>query len=234
MSNTGDWQQYKDQLSSDPEISEDESWRIKRLGNVTASQFATFVKQDKAGGYILSQGEMAKNLIYKIAWERLVLSHNLGDALERLEVDSKSIQHGNMYEGAAVKRYEEFTGIEIDYINRYNAYTEDIGGTPDGYVNKDGLVEVKVPYNGGNHLRHFLTHEMYNKDHLIQVQGYLMITKRKWCDYVTYDADMPKGLDIAVTRIDRDEIIIKGIELVIDKVVNELNKITATLKGLKS
>jgi len=232
MSNLEDYNKLKEQLSQDNEMSEEDNWRIKRLGNVTASMFHTFVKQKKDGNYFLSDGDTAKNLIYKIAWERLVISNNMVDALDRLDIDSKSIAHGNMYEGAAVKRYEDVKKIEVDYTNKYNAYTEDIGGTPDGYIGKDGLIEIKCPYNGGNHLRHYLTGEMYNKDHVIQVQGYLMITKRKWCDYITYDPDMPEGLDIAVTRIERDELIIKGIELVIKQVVDELSKITAMLKEL--
>jgi len=204
---------------------QEDAWQMQRLGNVTASQFATFVKSDKKGGYILSNSETAKNLIYKIAWERLVVDNNMVDALERLDIDAKSIQHGNMYEGAAVTRYQETTGREVDYTNKYNAYTEDIGGTPDGYIGKDGLIEIKCPWNGGNHLRTLLTGEVYNKDHIIQVQGYLMITGRKWCDYVTYDPDMPEGLDVSVTRIESDALIIKGIELVIKEVAEKINLI---------
>lgn len=211
-------------------LQQQEEWKMKRLGKVTASQFATFVKSDKKGGYVLSDSETAKNLIYKIAWERLAVQNNMTNALERLDIDSRATEHGNIYEGAAVLRYQKVTGNEVEYVNRYNAYTEDVGGTPDGYVGKDGLIEIKCPFNGGNHLRTLLTGEIYNKDYMYQIQGYLMITGRKWCDFITYDPDMPEGLDISINRIERNEIIINGIDMVIKRVVEELEVIKSKIK----
>lgn len=207
-----------------------EQWQKDRMGKITASMFADFVKKDKQGNYFLSDSETAKNLIYKIAWERLVLNGDFANALNRLGVSSQATEHGNMYEGAAVLRYEKFTGRTVEYINRYNAYNDSVGGTPDGYIGEDGIIEVKCPYNGGNHLRTLLTGEMYNKDYGYQIQGYLMITGRKWCDFVTYDPDMPEGLDISVNRIDRDEDIIEGIKLVIGEAVEKLKEIINQIK----
>lgn len=211
-------------------LEQEQEWKMRRLGKITASQFAHFVKTDKNGGYILSNSDTAKNLIYRIAWERIASQNNITNALERLNIDSRATEHGNIYEGAAVLRYESVSGNKVEYVNRYNAYNDDVGGTPDGYVGDDGLIEIKVPFNGGNHLRTLLTGEIYNKDYMYQIQGYLMITGRQWCDFITYDPDMPEGLDISINRIERNEVIINGIDMVIKRVVEELEVIKSKIK----
>lgn len=203
----------------------EEDWKKDRAGAITASNFATFVKKDKQGNYMLSNSETAKNLIYKIAWERLVIDNAFEEAYNRVNASSASIEHGNMYEGAAVLRYEEFTGNTVQYVNQYIEVEERIGGTPDGYIGKDGLIEIKCPWNGGNHLRTLLTGEVYNKDYYIQIQGYLWITGRKWCDFVTYDPDLPEAINISVTRVERHEPTIEGIKLVIRQVRDQLKSI---------
>ena len=52
-----------------------------------------------------------------------------------------------------------------------------------------------------------------------------MITGRKWCDFVTYDPDLIETLQLSVNRIERDEDIIAGIRLVLDQVVERIQKI---------
>ena len=201
---------------------EDLTWLRKRAGKVTASQFAEFIKKAKDGGYELSKGKVAEDLIYKIAWERFVINGNLADAFNRVSITSKATEHGIENEGAAVYRYQEVTGVKVDYVNRFVQSGEWIGGTPDGYIGEDGIIEVKCPFNGGNHLKTLLTKEVYNPDYIYQIQGYLWLTGRKWCDFITFDPDMPQPLDIAIIRIERDEKIIEALQTVINEVVNKI------------
>jgi hypothetical protein len=204
---------------------EDIEWLKKRAGKITASNFATFIKKDKSGGYKLSDGKVAEDLIYKIAWERFVINGNIADGFERVGISSKATSHGIENEGAAVYRYQQVTGIKVDYVNRFVQIGEWIGGTPDGYVGEDGIIEVKCPFNGGNHLRSLLTKEVYNPDYIFQIQGYLWLTKRKWCDFISYDPDMPEGLDIAIIRVERDEQVIEALQIVISQVVERIREL---------
>ena len=221
---TVDNDEFEDIVTLEEDKDED-CWKKERVGKITGSNFAKLVVTDKKGGHRLSDSKVAKDLIYKIAWERLLLDGNLADGLNRLNISSKATQHGNDYEGQAILRYMEETGLDVVTNQRYKQYDDQIGGTPDGYIGKEGLIEVKCPYNGGNHLQTFLKGEIYNREHIYQVQGYLMITGRKWCDFVTYDPDMPRGLDISITRIERDEKIIKGIQCVLNEVKEKLKEI---------
>ncbi len=202
-------------------------WKTQRLGNITGSTFGTLVVKDKKGGYTLSTSKTAENLIYKIAWERLLKSGNVSNGLGRLDINSREVNHGSDWESVARDLYSKRFQVEVQSENKFHQLDEWIGGTPDGFVGEDGIVEIKCPYNGGNHLKSMLTGEIYNTDYLYQIQGYLWITGRKWCDFITYDPDLIDELQLNVIRVDRDEEIIEGIaqvmELVKDKIQQILN-----------
>lgn len=197
-----------------------------RLGRVTGSEFGKLVVKSKdRKGYILSTGKAAKDLIYKVAWERLLKAGNISNGLGRLNVSSKPMEHGEDYEGEAILKYMEVTGLEVDYHQKFIELDDFIGGTPDGYIGQDGLIEVKCPWNGGNHLESMLTGEIYNQDYVYQIQGYLWITGRKWCDFVTYDPDLTDKLQINIIRVERDETIIQGIREVMEQVKEKIKEI---------
>ena len=217
---------YLESVSNEvPNDSERKEWLKERLGNVTGSNFGKLVKKNKDGSFFLSKGQVAKNLIYKIAWERLLKNGNVSEGLGRLEINSKILDHGLTFEGDAIKLYSQRTGNEVNQFQKFMQYSEMVGGTPDGLIGEEGLIEVKCPWSGGNHLQTLLEGVPYNDEYLYQMQGYMMITGRKWCDFVTYDPDLIDELQLSVTRIERDEEIIQGIKLVIDEVVFKIKEI---------
>lgn len=211
-----------------PQIENEEisDWQISRLGMITGSNFGKLVVKSKdRKSYTLSTGSTADGLIYKIAWERLLKSGNISNGLGRVNVSSKEMEHGNDYEGQAIMKYSELTGNEVVYTQSFVSYDDWIGGTPDGFIGDDGIIEVKCPWNGGNHLKSLLTGEIYNSDYLYQIQGYLWITGRKWCDFVTYDPDLIDGLQMNIIRIQRDEEMIEGIQSVMELVKEKIQEI---------
>ena len=205
---------------------EESDWKKDRLGMITGSNFGKLiVKSRDKKRYVLSSGATATNLIYKIAWERLLKDGNISNGLGRLDVSSKAMQHGNDFEGQAILKYMEVTGLKVDYAQRFIKLDDFIGGTPDGFIGDDGLIEVKCPFNGGNHLKSLLTNEIYNPEYLYQIQGYLWVTNRKWCDFVTYDPDLIEGLQINIIRVERDHQLIEAIKLIMGEVKEKLTEI---------
>ena len=73
------------------------------------------------------------------------------------------------------------------------------GASPDGLVGDDGLLEFKCPM-AGKHLTYLFRDEV-PKDYVLQVQGQLWVTGRKWCDFVSYCP----GLPIFVKRMTPDK-----------------------------
>lgn len=207
-----------------------DDWYLNRLGKVTGSNFSKFIVKDRKGGYTLSGGKVAENLIYKIAWERLLTSGQISSGLGRLNVHSKEMEHGNTYEAMALEVFEQRTGLKVEYNYKFVELDEYIGGTPDGYVGNNAIIEVKCPWNGGNHLRSLLTKEIYNEDYIYQIQGYLWMTGRDLCYFVTYDPDLEEGLDLSIIEVKRDESIIEGLHMVMDMVKHKIKEIINSKK----
>lgn len=206
--------------------SEEIDWRKQRLGMITGSQFGKLIcKSKKDKSYTISKSITAENLIYKIAWERLLKSGNISNGLGRLDISSKSIEHGNDYEGEAIKKYTERTGRNVISECMFIKKDDWIGGTPDGFIDDDGIIEVKCPYNGGNHLKSLLTQTIYNSDYEYQIQGYLWVTDRQWCDFVTYDPDLIEGLQLNIIRVERDNEMIESISDIMEEVKNKIRSI---------
>ncbi len=215
--------EHLDHLESFDEESE---WLKDRMGMVTGSNFSKLVKKSRdKKSYELSTGKVASDLIYKIAWERLLKQGNISNGLGRLNVSSREMQHGNDYEGQALLKFQEDTGLEVNQNPKFHQYDEWIGGTPDAFVGDNAIVEVKCPWNGGNHIYGILNGEIYNPDHLYQIQGYLWITGRELCYYVTYDPDLIDELQLNIIEVKRDEEMIKGIESVMDQVKEKIELI---------
>lgn len=206
-------------------------WRKQRLGMVTGSNFGKLVVQSKdRKSFTLSKGKTAIDLIYKIAWERLLKSGNISNGLGRLSISSRMTEHGNDYEGEAILKYMERTGNKVDYAQRFIKMDDFIGGTPDGFIGDDGLIEVKCPWNGGNHLQSLLSGKIYNSDYEYQIQGYLWVTGRKWCDFITYDPDLIESLQLNIIRVERDDDMIQGISDVMDMVKGKIEQIISNEK----
>lgn len=205
-------------------------WRKERLGNITGSTFGNLIVKDRNGGYVLSKSKTAENLIYKIAWERLLKTGNVSNGLGRLDINSKETTHGSNWEDIARTKYEQITGNKVVSDNQFIKLDEWIGGTPDGFVGEDGIIEIKCPYNGGNHLKTMLTGKIYNEDYLYQVQGYLWITGRKWCDFITYDPDLVDELQINIIRVERDENLIESIQEIMEQVKTKIKNILKNKK----
>lgn len=78
--------------------------------------------------------------------------------------------------------------IEIGFMRRDEAGWT-LGYSPDGLVGDDGLIEVKAP-RAKNHLRTVLADDV-PAQYMAQCQAALLVTGRKWLDYVSYVGGMP-------------------------------------------
>jgi len=76
-----------------------------------------------------------------------------------------------------------------------------IGYSPDGLVGDDGLIECKSRRQKFQ-IETIVTGEVPD-EHTLQLQAGLLVTRRKWIDYVSYSG----GLPMAVVRVEPDLII---------------------------
>lgn len=162
-------------------------WRQARCGVPTASCF------DKI---VTSKGTSSKQVdkyMFQLAGEIISGSPEeayKNDAMERgtlLEDEARTV-----YKVSINKNVSEIGFCLADGDIRY-------GASPDGMVDEDGLIQIKCP-KLSTHVEYLLTNAL-PIDYFQQVQGEMLVTDRKWNDFVSYYP----GMELFVKRVERDE-----------------------------
>ncbi len=171
-------------------------WQAQRLGKFTASRLGNLMVKGRAKDAIW--GESAMSYIYeKIAEKMTGIPHYIAE--------TRAMEWGNDHEAEAIAHYNEITGNDAMPMGKtFIIFSELCGGSPDGFVDEDGIVEAKCPYNSANHIRTFIEQQI-KKEHIFQCQGNMLFSNRKWCDFISYDPRMPDSMKMVVIRIERDE-----------------------------
>lgn len=166
-----------------------DEWFLARLGLLTASEMKHAVKKktDKKTGVVTFSApddEKAKAHVWEIAAQRIgkfVEPHYIGDDMLR----------GNEDEVWAKIAYAEHyapVDDEVGFITN-DKWGVTIGYSPDGLVGDDGCIEVK------SRRQRFQIETIVGGDmpdeYLIQVQTALLVSERKWCDFISYSAGHP-------------------------------------------
>jgi putative phage-type endonuclease len=94
------------------------------------------------------------------------------------------INRGNEYEDRARKIYELETGNTVEQVG-FVELNDNVGASPDGLVNDDGLIEIKN-HNDVVFLRLVETGKI-DKKYYNQMQYQMYVTGRKWCDYFGFN-----------------------------------------------
>ncbi len=167
----------------------DEWWEAK-LGFVSASHFHQ----------VLNKKEGRKLYMRKVAAERLT-------GFREVSYTNKIIENGSETEQEARKYYETVNNCEVKQVG-FVMRDKWVGGSPDGLIGKDGLLEIKCVISS-THIATILSEKMPAL-HIPQVQGLLWVTDRKWCDFISYD---PRVLSqpMFTVRVERDEGYLKGL-----------------------
>ncbi len=186
-------------------------WYAARLGVPSASNFEK----------IITPGGKASTQIVGYT-NRLIAERIMGKPCDPDEPNS-AMQRGTELEPEARDYYSLIAGeiVECGFCLHDD---HDFGCSPDGLVGADGIVEIKCPMPW--------THVEYLRDGVIpskyipQVQGQLLVTGRKWCDFISYHPDM-KPLIVRV-EADRDYQ-----AKLLDLLVNMIHEIKTQSEALK-
>jgi putative phage-type endonuclease len=193
-------------------------WHKQRLGKVTASKIADLMARTKSGPSA-SRANYAAQLIA----ERLT-----GNPTESFT--NAAMQHGTDTEPQARAAYSFETDCAVTEAEFIPHPTIGMSGcSPDGFVNDDGMIEIKCP-NTATHLETLLGEEIEGK-YIKQMQWQMACTGRKWCDFVSFDPRLPVELQLKIQRVNRDNEMIAAME---KEVVIFLNEIDAKVDALKA
>lgn len=171
-------------------------WYAQRLGRFSCSQMFRLMteprsKAEKEAGN-LSDGAMT--YVYECVAEKIT------GKKAKEEFTSKFTDWGIQFEPIAKGIYSAVFGCPI-VDSEYIPYIHNAGGSPDGMVGEDGLVEIKCPFTITAHLEHKLENINEKPEYYWQCMGYLLITKRKWIDFISYHPDYPGSLQMIKQRL---------------------------------
>lgn len=135
------------------------------------------------------------------------------EAFRRMNGDSEftgnaATAYGTETESVAVDAYEkhclgfpERTGERVGLTGFHTHPTQGfIGGSPDGLVCQDGMIEIKCPFwRRRDHPKGWRLHSSIPPSYYLQINTLLEVCDRQWCDFVSYCDD---GMYIA--RVQRD------------------------------
>lgn len=159
-----------------------DEWKQLRLGKFGSTDAQA----------IASNGKGLETLCFKKASE--ILSRSFEDGYT-----NEDIERGKEQETIARSSYEIETGnmvAEVGYVEISNF----VGGSPDGLVGDDGIIEIKCQKPSVFVKTRFT--KKIDAKYDWQIQHLLYITERKWCDFISFNENFS---NLTIIRIDRNE-----------------------------
>ena len=186
-------------------------WHQARLGKVTASRISDVAAKIKTG-WGASRAKYMGELIAES------LTHEPTPSFS-----NAAMQHGTDTEPQAAAAYAFYTDAELELVGFVDHPKIDQAGcSPDRLIGKDGLVEIKCPQTS-THIDTLLGSSIPKK-YIDQMQWQMACTKRKWCDFVSFDPRMPPETQLFIQRVERDKERIKDLEEMVVDFLAEMNE----------
>ena len=153
-----------------------EEWLNLRKGKMTASHAQE----------IGNQGKGLETYILKLMAE-------FYSQVDKEQFSNKDIDRGHELEDQARSIYCFNNGVEVRQVG-FIEHSELSGCSPDGLVGEDGMIEIKCP-DDFVYFQHLLNKEKaIESKYIWQMQMCLLITGRKWCDYIAYNPNYPESI----------------------------------------
>jgi putative phage-type endonuclease len=194
-------------------------WHQLRLGKLTASRIADATTRLKSGGWGASRasymGELIAERLTGVPFEAYV---------------SAAMKQGTELEPEARAAYEYYESVVVEKIAFIDHPAIAMSGaSPDGFVGRDGLVELKCPLVH-THIATLLG-DSIDGNYIKQMQWQMACSGRKWCDWVSYSPKLPERMRLFVKRVPRDDKMIAGLEEDAKGFLWELDKAVMALRN---
>lgn len=188
-----------------------DEWFAARLGKVTASRVADVMAKTKTGYSTSRDNYMAQLICERLTGQR------------QESYSNAAMEWGTQTEPLARAAYEIHKSVLVEEVGLIDhPFLPMCGASPDGLIDIDGMLEIKCP-NTATHFDTLLNSQMPNK-YMPQVQWQMACANRLWVDFVSFDPRAPEGLQLFITRIDRDDKYILDMEAEVNKFLQELEE----------
>lgn len=156
-----------------------DDWMSSRRGLITASEVRHIITPTLK----IADNDNTRSHVYELAAQRIT------DYTEPTYLGDEMLRGVNDEPIARQLYNDNFSPVtECGFItNDDHGFT--IGYSPDGLVGDDGLIEVKG--RRGKFTVQSIVDGEVPKEHMLQIQTGLLVTGRKWCDYLSFTGGMP-------------------------------------------
>lgn len=168
-----------------------DEWLDLRCGKLTGSAVGSVM-----ANFGKAFGEPAKKLAIVIACEQVTGKRSLIDSYSNAHME-----RGHEQEPLARGRYEEEFFCTVSKGGFFESGM--LGCSPDGLVFDDGLIEIKsviAPVHFAN-----ISRANIDPSYKWQIYFNLMVTERKWLDFVSFCPDFPEQTRLFTHRVMRDD-----------------------------
>ena len=166
-----------------------DEWLQLRCGLLTASEMKLILTPTLKA----ANNDKTRAHAYELAYQRItnhVEPQYISDAMLRGQEDEIYARQAYADHYAPVTE----TGFVTNDKCRFT-----IGYSPDGLVSDDGLIECKS--RCGKYQVQTIASDAVPDDYVLQLQTALLVTERKWIDFISYCG----GLPVFVKRVEPDE-----------------------------
>ena len=170
-----------------------EEWFEMRQGRITSSEIYKIMGKDNFS-------ETAKTYLLEKVCELY------GGVTE--PATGAALTWGTDLEPVAIEHYEKLTKVKVEkasFIPVGNYY----GGSPDGLLLPEGIIEVKCPFKSANHFKHGMinTPEKFKKiapNYYWQCVSNMVCAEVEWCDFISYDPRVKEDYRMFIFRLELD------------------------------
>ena len=185
-------------------------WFSERWGKFTASEFHKLMKSGRGKDQLF--GQVAMGYIFKKIDEQIT-SHDMdnGDF-----AGSKATEWGEYWETVARQEFEKKTGFKVSEVG-FLPIAENMGGSPDGVIEGEAIIEIKCPFLTANHTENlFLENENdladAHEDYYIQMQVNMLAAKVDKGYFISYDPrKIQESLKLKIIEVQKNETICEEI-----------------------
>tara|TARA_R110000782_G_scaffold80470_3_gene159242 strand:+ start:378 stop:1022 length:645 start_codon:yes stop_codon:yes gene_type:complete len=170
-----------------------DEWFDLRSGRITGSAMSKAM-----ANYGKAFGEPAKKYAVNIAIEQIT-----GKSISSEQYNNEHMDRGHEEEPIARMLYEEEYFCEVTNGGFFDC--GDIGCSPDGMVNDDGLIEIKSAIPSMHYSR--IAKQSYDSAYKWQIIGNLKLTERDWIDFISYCSWFPEGRRLYVHRSYKEDFV---------------------------
>lgn len=193
-----------------------DEWLAARCGILTASEMKLILTPARLQ---FAENDKSRAHVFEI------LAQRISNYVEPSFVSDDMMRgHDDELEARMLYSQQHAAVRECGFVTN-NEWGFTLGFSPDGLVGDDGLIECKSrrqKYQVETIINWHL-HKKSPEEYLLQVQTGMLVTKRKWCDLVSYSG----GLPLWVMRIHADDRVHQAIIDAAGKFEREVEKLLA-------